>query len=71
MDLAVWEGHEVVALKEVENALAEKIHHNADVVSEIEAVSEVNTSVPVLFVVGLQCCQDPKLDLAGVPILLN
>lgn len=70
LDLAVGERHKTIALEEVEHALAEKIHDDADVPSVIEAVPEMNTPVPVLGVVGSERLEDPELDLARFPVLL-
>lgn len=71
MDLAVGERNEVVALKKVEHALAEEIHNDADMAAEVEAVSQVDTSIPIFLVVGLECRQDAKLDLTGIAVFLN
>ena len=54
MDLAVWKRYKAVTLEEVENALAKKVHYNADMTPVIEAVAQMNASVPVFFVVGLE-----------------
>jgi hypothetical protein len=71
LDLTVREGHEIVALQKVEHALAKEIHDNADMSSEIEAISEVDATVPVLLVVGPECLENPKLNLAGFAVLLD
>jgi len=71
LDLAVGKWYEVVALQEVEYALAEQVHDNADVASVVETVPQVNTSIPILFVVGLESCQDSKLDLTSVAVFLH
>ena len=71
LDLAVWEGHKVVALQEVEDALAEEVHDDADVAAVIEAVTQMDASVPVLLVIGLESRQHTKFDLASIAILLN
>ena len=70
MNLAVRERHEVVALEEIEDALAKKIHDDADMSSEVEAVSEMNAAISVLLIVGLEGCQDTEFDLAGISVLL-
>jgi hypothetical protein len=70
LDLAVGERDEVVALEEVEHALAQEVHDDADVASEVEAVSEVNATIPIILVIGLEGCENSKLDFAGIPILL-
>lgn len=37
----------------------------------VEAVPEMYAPVAVLFVVGLQCAQYPKFDLASIAVLLD
>ena len=69
--LAVRERYEVVALEEVEDALPQEIHDDADMSAIVEAVPEVYASIAVLLVVGLQCAQDPELNLTGIPVFLN
>lgn len=71
LDLAVWEGHKVVALEEVEHALAEEIHDDANVTPVIEAVPEVDATVPVLLVVDSERLEDAELDLARLAVLLH
>lgn len=71
LDLAVGKGDEAVALEKVENALAQEIHNDADVASVVEAVSQVNASIPVFFVVGLERGQNAKLDSRGVAVFLD
>lgn len=70
LNLTVRERHKVVALEEIENALAEKVHHDADMSSEVEAIPQMDTAVPVLLVVRLQGGENSELDLAGVTVLL-
>lgn len=53
LDLTVGERNEAIALEEVKDALAKKIHYDANVAAIVEAISEMNTSIPVLIVVGL------------------
>lgn len=38
LNLTAWEGHESVALKKVEDTLAQKIRDYADVITEVETV---------------------------------
>ena len=54
MDLTVGEGDEVVPFQEIENTLAEKIHNDADMAPKIEAVTEMDTPVPVFVIVCLE-----------------
>ena len=50
--MCAWEWREGVLLQEVENALAEQIGNNADVVAVVEALLEMNASI----LVGLVVC---------------
>ena len=68
--LAVGEGHEIVALQEVKHALAEEVHDDTYMASEVEAVPEMDATVSVLLVIRLERCQDSEFDLARIPILL-
>lgn len=68
LDVRTGEGHEAVALEEVEDALPVQICHDADVVSEIEAVPEVDASVDVVLVVGGQCRQHAQFYATSVPV---
>ena len=54
LDLTAWKRYEGICLEKVKNALTEKIRDNADVVPVVEAISEVNASIPVLLVIGGQ-----------------
>lgn len=71
MNLAVRERHKIVALEEIEHALAKKIHHDADMASKVETVPEMNAAISVLLIVGLEGRQDTELDLAGISVFLN
>lgn len=71
LDLAVRERHEVVALEEVEDALAQQVHDDADMSAVVEAVSEMYAPIAVRLVVGLQRAQDPEFDLARIAVLLD
>lgn len=68
LDVRTGEGHEAVALEKVEDALPVQICHDADVVSEIEAVPEVDASVDVVLIVGGQCRQHAQFYATGVPV---
>lgn len=71
LDLAVGKRHKAVAFEKVENALAQKIHDDANVAAVVETVSQVNAPIPVLFVVGLERSQHAKLDPGSVAIFLD
>lgn len=57
LDLTVGERDEIVALQEIEYALAEEVHDNADVAPVVKAIAKVDTTIPVLRVVGLKSRQ--------------
>jgi hypothetical protein len=69
--MAVGKRDKIVPLQEVEDTLAQEVHDYADVASVIEAFSEMNASVPVDGIVGLQCCQHAEFYSASVTILLH
>lgn len=69
-DLTVGEGHKIVLLQEVKHALPKQIHDDANVATEIEAVPQMNATVPILLVVRLQGCQHPQFNLTRVSVLL-
>jgi lactam utilization protein B len=69
--LAVGERYEIVTLKEVEDALPQKVHDDADMSAVVEAVSEMDATVAVFLVVGLQCTQDTEFDLASIAVFLD
>lgn len=69
--LTVGEGHKLIALEEVENALAQQIHDDADVPSVIKAITEVDTSIPILRVIRFQGSEHPQLDSRSIPIFLD
>lgn len=71
LNLAVRKGDKAVALEKVENALAQEIHDDADVASVIEAVSQVDATIPVFFVVGLERGQNAKLDSRSIAVFLD
>jgi hypothetical protein len=71
LDLAAREGHKSVGLQEIEHALAQEIRYDADVISEIEAFSEMYAFVSILFVVHGQSGENPQFYLGCIPILLD
>lgn len=71
LNLAVREGDKVVALQEVEDTLAEKIHDDTDVAAEVEAVPQVDTTVAVLLVVGLERGEDSQFDPRRIAVFLH
>jgi hypothetical protein len=51
LDLTTRERDKSIAFEEVKDTLAQQIRHNADVVSEIEAIPKVYALIPVGFVI--------------------
>lgn len=60
LNLTIGERHESVSFQKVEDTLAKQIHDNADVPSIIEAIPEVDASIPVFIVIGLECRQNTE-----------
>ena len=52
LDLTVGKRREDVALKEVKHALSEQVSDDADVISVIEAIPQMDALVPIVLVVG-------------------
>jgi hypothetical protein len=71
LNLAVRKGDKAVALEKVENALPQEIHDDADVASVIEAVSQVDASISIFLVVGLERGQHAKLDSGSIAVFLD
>lgn len=71
MDLTVREGYKIIALQEVENTLAKKVHDNADVATEIESVSKMYATVSVFLVVCLERGKYAKFNPRRISVLLN
>lgn len=51
--MAIRKRHEAVALEKVEDALAQKIHDDADVAAVVKAISQMDAPISVVVVVGL------------------
>jgi hypothetical protein len=69
LDVRAREWHEAVRLEKVEYTLTVEIGYNANVVAEVEAVPQVDTSVDVVLVVGGQCREHSQFDATGVTVL--
>lgn len=54
LNLTARKGNKSVALQEIKHTLAQKIRDDADVVSEVEAIAEVDALVAVGLVIGSQ-----------------
>lgn len=62
------EWHKAVGLEKVKHTLAIEVSNNADMVSVVEAISQVYASVNVVLIVGSQCRQYSQFDTAGVSV---
>jgi hypothetical protein len=71
LDLTVWEWDKSIALEKVKDALAKEIHDDANVPTEIEAVSKMYASVAVLVVICLECRKNSQLDFGRIPVFLD
>lgn len=71
LDLAVGKRDEAVALKEVKDALTEKIHDDADVAAVVKAVPKVDASISVLIIIGLEGGENPQFDPGGISVFLH
>jgi hypothetical protein len=61
LDLTVWERNKAISLEEVENALAQQIHDNANMTPIVKAVSQMYAAIPVIIVVGFESCEHAQL----------
>lgn len=69
--MAVREGHKLIFLEEIKDALAQEIRDDADVIPKVEAVPQVDALVSVLPVIRGQGREHPQLYARGVTILLH
>lgn len=70
LNLTVGKRNELIALEEIEDALTQQIHYDANVPPIIEAITEVDTPIPIVRVVRFQSSEDPQFDTRGISILL-
>jgi hypothetical protein len=52
LNLTAWKWNEGIAFEKIKDALTQKISDDANVISEIKAVSQVNAFVSIRLVVG-------------------
>jgi hypothetical protein len=71
LNLGTWERHKAVAFEEIKDTLSEQVCDNADVVPEVEGVSQMDALVPVVLVIEGKRGQDSQLDSRGIAILLH
>lgn len=51
LDLTAWERYKAISLEKIEDTLTQQVGDNADVISEVERVSQMYTLVPVFLVI--------------------
>ena len=71
LDVAAGKGNKLVAFEEIEDALAEQVGDDADVVLEIKRFSKVDALVAVVLVVLCQGGEDSQLDAGSISVLLH
>lgn len=71
LNLTAGEWNKSIALEEVEDTLSKQIGDNADMVSEIKAVSKMNAFVAVTLVVGGESGQHTQFNARGVSVFLD
>lgn len=70
LDLTVGKRDKLIAFEEIEDALTQQIHDDANVPSVIEAIAEVDTPISIVRVVRFQGSEDPQFDSRGISIFL-
>lgn len=70
LNVTAGEGHVLIALEKVEDALAEQVCDDADVVSEVKCVPKMDAFVPVVLVVLREGGQNSQLDAASLSVFL-
>lgn len=71
LDLAVGEGHEAVAFEKVKDTLAKEVHDDANVSTVVEAVPQVDASIPIILIICLQSGEYPEFDSRGITVFLH
>ena len=62
---------ELVHLQEVEDTLAVEVGDNADVISEVEAVSKMDALVSIVLVVRCEGGEHSQFDPGGIAVFLD
>ena len=57
LDVGAGERDKAIGLEEIKDTLSVEVSDNANVVPEVEAITEMDTPVDVVLVVGGQCRQ--------------
>jgi len=68
LDVGAGERDKAIGLEEIKDTLPVEVSDNANVVPEVEAVSQVDASVHVMLVVGCECGEDPQLNATSISI---
>lgn len=70
LDLTVGKRNELIAFEEIEDALTQQIHDDANVPSIVKTITEVDTPIPIVRIVRFEGSEDPQLDSRRISILL-
>lgn len=71
LDLAAGERNKAVAFQEIKHALSEQIGDNANVVSVIEAIPQVDAFIAILLIIRRERGQHSQFDPRCIPVFLN
>lgn len=71
LDLAAGKRNETISLEKVKDALAKQVRDNADVIAEVETVTQVDTLVSVCSVVRGKCGENTQLNARSISVLLH
>lgn len=61
----------MVSLEEIEYALTQQIHDDANMPTVVEAITEVDAPIPIVRIVCFQGGEDPELDSRGISVFLH
>jgi hypothetical protein len=71
LDLRAGKWHKSISLEEVKDTLSQKICDNADVVSEVEGITQMDAFVAVGLVVQRQSGENPQFNARCITVLLH
>ena len=71
LDVGTWERHEAVRFEEIEYALPVEVCNNADMIPEVEAISQVDTTITIGAVVAGEGGKNTEFDLRCIAVFLN
>jgi hypothetical protein len=71
LNLRAGKWYKSISLEEVEDTLSQEIRDNADVVPEVEGITQVDAFVSIGLVVQRQCGENSKFNARCVTVLLH